>query len=97
MYYTYILKSLKNGKYYIGSANNVDERLIQHNNGKVKSTRFDRPWKIVHLECFSTRAGAVRRERQIKSWKNRVAIERLINNAEHRGSSIASGGPLAQR
>ena len=49
MYYTYILKSLKNNKYYIGSAHNSNKRLVEHNSGKVKSTKLDRPWSIYYF------------------------------------------------
>ncbi|WP_083811757.1 GIY-YIG nuclease family protein [Pseudopedobacter saltans] len=39
MYYTYILKSLKDNKYYYGSCQNLTLRLQQHNSHKVKSTK----------------------------------------------------------
>ncbi|NMB48733.1 GIY-YIG nuclease family protein [Candidatus Kuenenbacteria bacterium] len=35
----YILKSLKNSAYYIGSSKNIDLRFTEHNNGRVKSTK----------------------------------------------------------
>ena len=39
MYFAYILKSLKDNKYYYGSTGNIESRLKQHNYGKVKSTK----------------------------------------------------------
>ena len=39
MYYSYILRSLKDGRYYYGSAEDVDKRLIKHNSGQVRSTK----------------------------------------------------------
>jgi predicted GIY-YIG superfamily endonuclease len=36
------------------------------------------PWKLVHTEQYATRAEAMRRERQIKSWKDRAMIQRLV-------------------
>mgnify|MGYP001595735303 len=81
MFYVYILKSLIFGRYYIGSCDNIEKRLFQHNGGKVKSTKAFTPWKLMKQEEFMTRKEAIIRERRLKSWKSRTAIERLI--AEH--------------
>ncbi len=79
MFFVYILKSQKNGAYYIGSCDGeVSARLCKHNKGRVKSTRRYIPWKVTHTEKFKTRRDARQRESQIKSWKSRGAIERLI-------------------
>ncbi|MCX6797372.1 MAG: GIY-YIG nuclease family protein [Candidatus Doudnabacteria bacterium] len=79
MYYCYILKSLINSNYYIGSTANLQKRLEMHNTKKVKSTTHNVPWQIVYYEAFRTLSGARKRESQIKRWKSRAAIERLIN------------------
>jgi putative endonuclease len=78
-YYCYILKSLKNGQYYVGSSNNYKTRVFQHNNGLSRSTKNGRPWKLIYIEKYSTLANARNREKQIKRWKSRTAIERLVS------------------
>lgn len=78
MFYTYILHSINQGHYYIGSCENVDERIDQHNSGNVKSTKRYAPWKLEYKEEFRTRRQAVQREREIKSWKSRKAIGILL-------------------
>ncbi len=78
MFYIYIIKSLKTKKYYIGSSNNTEKRLKQHNSYKVKSTKSFVPWELVYTESFTNRNIAVKRERQLKNWKSREAIEKLI-------------------
>jgi len=78
MFCTYILKSLSNGKYYIGSCDDINERIKKHNSGNVKSTKNFIPWKIVHKEFFGARGSATKRERQLKSWKSRKALEKLF-------------------
>jgi putative endonuclease len=78
MFYVYILKSVKNGAYYIGSCENTDIRLDQHNKGIVPSTKRYLPWELVYKENFDILKEARRRESQIKSWKSRKAIEKLI-------------------
>jgi putative endonuclease len=80
MFYFYILKSLASSKYYIGSSNNVEARIKLHNAGMVKSTQSDKPWKVIHNELFDTLADARARELQVKKWKSRKAIERLVLN-----------------
>jgi len=79
MYYVYILKSQKNNSYYIGSCKNLQGRIIKHNKGSVKSTKRYLPWQLVYYETYPTLKEARRREKQIKSWKKRAAIEKLIN------------------
>ncbi|MFZ6035543.1 MAG: GIY-YIG nuclease family protein [Patescibacteria group bacterium] len=78
VYYVYILHSNLDGTYYTGSCKNIQARLQMHNAGNVRSTRNRRPWQIVHQETYNSHSEAVRRERQVKSWKKRAAIERLF-------------------
>jgi putative endonuclease len=78
MSFTYILKSEKSGKYYIGCTNSIEKRIEQHNSGKVSSTKSDRPWLLLHKEKYNTLSEARQRETQIKKWKSRSAVERLI-------------------
>lgn len=54
----YALESLATGRTYVGQTAALDARLAQHNTGAVISTRNDRPWKVIALERFSTRAKA---------------------------------------
>ncbi|MBI2024127.1 GIY-YIG nuclease family protein [Candidatus Giovannonibacteria bacterium] len=88
MYYTYILVSEKFNAYYVGYTANLNHRLLAHNNGMVRATKNRGPWKIFYHEKFETEVGAVQRERQIKSWKSRKAIERL-KFYQNRGSSTS--------
>ena len=80
MFYTYILRSKSNNSYYVGSSQDVSKRLVLHNNGLVKSTKRHIPWILVYQEKHKTLLEARRRELQIKSWKKRIAIEKLFKN-----------------
>ena len=77
-YYVYILRSEKTGTYYVGQTENLELRVARHNRGVVNATKSRRPWVLVYLERFECRSDAVKRERQVKGWKSREAIERLI-------------------
>ncbi|MDD5528069.1 MAG: GIY-YIG nuclease family protein [Patescibacteria group bacterium] len=78
MAYTYILKTAK-GTYYIGSTEDIKERLKMHRFGKVKSTKDKLPVELVFQEYHETRAEAQKKEYKIKSWKSRKMIEILIS------------------
>ena len=80
-YFTYILRSEEKGKYYIGSCQNLSERLAKHNKGRVKSTKPYKPWKMVYSKKFESRSEAYKREFEIKGLKSRKAIEKIIVGA----------------
>jgi putative endonuclease len=67
MFFTYILQSKKTKRYYIGSTDDLKNRLEEHNSGETVSIRRGIPWKIVHTEQFNTRSEAIRKEKQIKA------------------------------
>ena len=76
--YVYILEC-NNGPYYIGSTKNLERRLKEHNDGKSFYTKTRRPLKLKYTEEFDNYELAFKREKQLKSWKKRVALERLFN------------------
>ncbi len=78
MYFVYILQSEKDGSFYTGQTANLDDRLQRHNEGRSKYTSLKRPWKLVYLEEFNTRAEAVQRGKKIKNKKRKSYIEYLI-------------------
>lgn len=65
-YYTYVLKSIKDNKFYIGSTNNLGRRFKEHNNGKNISTKYRRPFKLVYFEEFGSFKEASSREKLFK-------------------------------
>ncbi|MFA5097472.1 MAG: GIY-YIG nuclease family protein [Candidatus Margulisiibacteriota bacterium] len=84
MYYVYVLKSLKNGRYYTGSTCDIERRLLEHMTGKSKATKHLRPFRLVFAEEFDTRTDAYKRERYLKTGKGREDREVLI--AKHMGA-----------
>ncbi len=79
MYKVYILQSLKNGSYYIGHTNDVEDRLKRHNNGRVLYTKKFIPWKLVYFEEYNTKSEAFKREMEIKSFKGGIKFKKLLN------------------
>lgn len=60
---------IRDGKHYIGSSRDPSKRLMKHNSGCVKSTKFRKPFLLVYDESFETKELAEKRERFFKSGK----------------------------
>jgi len=82
MYFLYVLKSKKNGDFYIGYSSNIEKRVKQHNSRKVRSTKTNIPWKLVYYEPYSDKIGAIRRERSLKM--NHKAKKDLLNQMRNK-------------
>lgn len=66
MFYLYVLKSLKDGNYYIGSTNDLKRRFRDHNNKKVFSTKNRVPFTLVYYEAYRSEKDARIREKNLK-------------------------------
>ena len=75
MYYTYILKSNKDGKYYYGHTADLNSRLKEHNNGKVRATKGRRPLIIHYYEILETKSEAAKRELFFKSINGYIFLK----------------------
>ncbi|MFA6428628.1 MAG: GIY-YIG nuclease family protein [Candidatus Buchananbacteria bacterium] len=78
MYYVYILKSKKINKLYKGSTADLKQRLIDHNRGKVKSTKAFSPWVLIYYETFISKKDALVEELFLKSGKGKERIKFLL-------------------
>ena len=77
-FYLYIIESQKDGSYYIGCTQDLEERLTRHNQGRSKYTKSKLPWKLVYCEDYPDRSSASIREYAIKRRKSKDYIEKLI-------------------
>jgi putative endonuclease len=92
MWYVYILQSESRGSYHIGYIHEIKTRLERHNDGRTRSTRSGRPWKLVYQEGLGSKGEAIRRELQLKQIKSRTYLERLIGHAGGRPDSWNESG-----
>jgi len=85
MFFTYIIYSPTKDKYYIGISENPSERLKKHNARNKGFTNQANDWKIVFLKSFQSKSEALALEKQIKGWKSRIKMLKLINDnsSEH--------------
>jgi len=78
MAFTYILFSAAINSYYVGSTNDLTDRLNRHNTGRSTFTKRGIPWIVVYQKFYPTKAEAYQAELYIKSQKSRKYIEDLI-------------------
>ena len=82
-YHVYILYSSLRDRYYIGyTGDDMQERLRRHNSNHKGFSGKTGDWKVVYVEVYSIKEAATRREREIKSWKSRKMIERLLSSVD---------------
>jgi putative endonuclease len=66
----------KNGMHYTGAARNLRERLRDHQAGRGKRTKNQRPLQLVYQEPAPTYSDALVREAFLKSGKGREWLAR---------------------
>jgi putative endonuclease len=69
-FYTYIVASRRNGTIYIGSTDNLVQRVFDHKQRTRPgfTSRYDCTL-LVWYEAHETREAAFRRERRLKEWR----------------------------
>ena len=93
--YMYILECA-DGSYYTGSTNDLDARVIEHQDGEgANYTKKRLPVKLVYFEEYDRIDDAFYREKQVQRWR-RQKKEALINGEFQKlpalSRSCASGG-----
>ena len=76
MHFVYILQCADE-TLYVGCTNNLDRRLIQHNNSKSGAhyTKIRRPVELKYKENFDTLKEARAREAELKRWSREKKLE----------------------
>ena len=81
MYYTYVLKSLKNKRNYIGSTDDLKRRLKEHNSGIGGTyTKNNCPFQLIYYEAYIEKKDATASEKFYKTGYGREVLKgKLIN------------------
>ena len=77
-FYVYVLRSLKDGRYYIGQTSDLDQRLKRHNTNTGRYTKNKGPFVLIYKEEFISRSEAMRREKFLKSGQGREYLKEVI-------------------
>jgi len=67
MFYTYLIKSKTRDWKYLGSTDNLRRRFLEHNLGRVKSTKFYLPFDLVYYEAYASYILTRKREIELKT------------------------------
>ncbi|MBI4276336.1 GIY-YIG nuclease family protein [Candidatus Uhrbacteria bacterium] len=79
MFYLYLLL-LSNKDLYKGSTADLKQRVQQHQDGAVQSTRNYRPVRLIHYECYIKKSDALRRERFLKTTEGKRFLRQQIRD-----------------
>jgi len=76
----YAIYNQKNEKFYIGQTKDLNERLRLHNERIFRSytSRFDGEWILIYKEDHDSREVALRREKELKSYRGREFVKQFI-------------------
>ena len=78
MHFTYVLLSDRDGMLYTGTTGDLRERVREHQGGRVRSTSYRRPLKLVYYEACLSAADAFRRERFLKTGKGKRYLKNRL-------------------
>ena len=80
MYYTYVLKSIKDKMLYVGFSKDLKQRLELHQKGAVESTKERRPLELIYYEACIEKADAINREKYLKSYHGKMFLKKRLKS-----------------
>lgn len=78
MFYVYILLSKITSKLYIGSTEDLRQRVKDHNRGQVTSTKSSIPWTLIYYEVHRNKTLARKSELFYKTGQGRRQIKKKL-------------------
>jgi len=79
MYYTYVLHSESDNRWYTGATSDLKARFSHHAQGRVRATRARRPLRLAYYEACWNAADAYRRERYLKSGRGKRYLRQRLS------------------
>ena len=80
MYYTYVLLSEKDGKFYVGFTKNLKLRFEEHVKGRIPSTKDRQPLKLIYYEACLSQADATKREKYLKTYHGKFFLRKRLKS-----------------
>lgn len=78
MYYTYVLRSQKDNKLYVGFSVDLKKRFREHDQRLVGATKSRRPLELVYYEACLSKSKAIAREKYFKTGFGRGFLKNRI-------------------
>jgi putative endonuclease len=83
-FFAYVIKNSNTGKIYIGQTSNLKNRIDRHNGllkNKLSSftskNKQNGLWILIYFEELSDRKAAIKREKELKSYRGREFIKKF--------------------
>jgi putative endonuclease len=67
MYYVYVIQSRKDNRLYTGFTRDLQNRVQEHNTGRVPSTKERGPFELIYYEACLNEQDGLAREKYLKS------------------------------
>ncbi len=80
MFYTYVLRSKKDGQKYTGFTRDLKLRFKQHNEGRVVSTKDRRPLELIYYEACLNQQDATQREKYLKTFYGKMFLAKRLKS-----------------
>jgi len=80
MYYTYILQSKKDKKFYTGYTKNLKLRFEQHCHGFVESTKDRRPLTLIYYEACLNQQDVTHQEKYLKTYLGKLFLRNRLKS-----------------
>ena len=80
MYYTYVLQSELDGKFYSGYTKDLKLRFDQHTKGQVESTKNRLPLKLIYYEACLNKYDAIKREKYFKTYNGKRFLHKRLKS-----------------
>ena len=80
MFYTYVLQSEKDDKFYVGFTKDLKQRFEQHQKGQVDSTKVRMPLTLIYYEACVSQDDATKREKYFKTYHGRMFLKRRLKS-----------------
>ncbi|OIO54964.1 excinuclease ABC subunit C [Candidatus Peregrinibacteria bacterium CG1_02_54_53] len=78
MFFVYSLGSEDGVHWYVGITDDVQRRLMEHNDGRSVHTNKYRPWRLSSYTAFIDRKRAEKFECYLKSHSGRAFVKRHL-------------------
>ena len=80
MFYTYVLQSSDDMRFYVGYTKDLKLRFERHTKGLVESTRDKGPLKLIYYEACLSQTDALRREKYLKTYHGKMFLKRRLKS-----------------
>ena len=80
MYYTYVLRNLKDNRFYTGFTKDLKQRFEQHQKGRVDSTKDRRPLELIYYEACLDLKDATKREKYLKTYNGKKFLKKRLKS-----------------